>query len=99
MSEVVAKNNHEMAALIAKMDEVVTKLAQLGKEKEILKERWLTVEEVCKLLAISSRLLQNYRDEGLIAFSQYGHKIYFKAADIESFLLQNYREAFKIEKK
>ncbi|WP_460672948.1 helix-turn-helix domain-containing protein [Larkinella ripae] len=34
-------------------------------------------EDLCKLLSVSKRSLQNWRDEGLIEFSQIGHKIYY----------------------
>ena len=46
-------------------------------------ENWLNNETVCKLLHISKRTLQSYRDNGTIPFSQIGHKCYYKASDIE----------------
>lgn len=99
MNENLGIDSHEMASISAKLDKLMAELTQLGKVNKQLNDKWLTVDEVCKLLAISSRLLQNYRDQGLIAFSQIGHKIYIRAVDIEIFLMKNYREAFKNEKK
>jgi hypothetical protein len=49
-------------------------------------EHWLDNEAVCKLLTISQRTLQSYRDNGTIPFSQIGHKCYYRAADIERFI-------------
>ena len=49
-------------------------------------EKWLDNEAVCKLLKISRRSLQSYRDNGTIPFSQIGHKCYYKTSDIEQFI-------------
>lgn len=46
-------------------------------------------EEVCKMLDISPKTLQNYRDKSLIDFSQVGPKIWFTAQDVQTFLTQN----------
>ena len=46
-------------------------------------EEWLSSREVCALLGISLRSLQNYRDSGKLGYSQIGNKMYYKAADIE----------------
>ena len=39
---------------------------------------WLHNGDVCKLLNISKRTLQHYRDTGVLPFSQIGHKCYYK---------------------
>lgn len=54
-----------------------------------LKEEWWTNQEVCLLLKISLRTLQNYRDKGIIPYSQIGHKCYYKVKDIEHFIEKN----------
>lgn len=51
-----------------------------------VQKEWLDNQEVCLLLGISLRTLQNYRDKGLVPYSQIGHKCYYKAIDIERFL-------------
>lgn len=50
---------------------------------------WLDNEDVCRILDISKRTLQSYRDSGKLAFSQINHKIYYKPEDVEAFLLKN----------
>ena len=47
---------------------------------------WLESEEARKLLGISPKTWQNYRDQRLIPFSQIGRKIYVNPADIDEFL-------------
>lgn len=52
-------------------------------------EEWYTNRDVCRLLGVSQRTLQNYRDKGLIPYSQVGHKCYYKIKDIEDFIEKN----------
>ncbi len=47
---------------------------------------WIESEEARKLLGISPKTWQNYRDQRLIPFSQIGRKIYVNCADLDAFL-------------
>lgn len=47
---------------------------------------WLDNGDVCRLLGISKRTLQTYRDNGTLAYSQINHKMFYKASDIEALL-------------
>ena len=58
-------------------------------------ERYLTDREVAELLRVSRRTLQDYRNNGIIAYYQLGGKILYKESDIERMLAANYREAFR----
>ena len=53
-------------------------------------EIYLSGEEVCKLLHISKRTLQQYRDDNILPFIQIGGKIIYKESDILTILEQNY---------
>lgn len=53
-------------------------------------EIYLSGEDVCKLLHISKRTLQQYRDDNILPYIQIGGKIIFKQSDIVSVLEQNY---------
>lgn len=55
-------------------------------------EIWYNNEEVCRLLGVSLRTLQTYRDKGLIPYSQVGHKCYYKIKDVECFMEKNRTE-------
>lgn len=52
-------------------------------------ELWYSNRDVCHLLGISLRTLQNYRDKGLIPYSQVGHKCFYKIKDVEYFIEKN----------
>jgi excisionase family DNA binding protein len=56
-------------------------------------DMYLSGEQVCKLLHISKRTLQQYRDDKILPYIQIGGKIIFKQSDILSVLTQNYSTA------
>ena len=75
--------------LQSKLEKITSQLDALGKQNS-LSEKWLDNQEVCTILKISTRTLQNYRDKGILAFSQISNKIYYKVSDIEKHLEDNY---------
>lgn len=52
-------------------------------------------KDVCKLLQLSPRTLQEYRDKRLIPFYKLEGKILYKMADIHKMLENNYYDAWK----
>lgn len=54
-----------------------------NKSKDKSMEEWMDNQDVCVLLNISKRSLQNYRDNGTIPYTQIGHKMYYKPEDIK----------------
>jgi DNA-binding transcriptional MerR regulator len=61
----------------------------IQEKKQIL----MTSEEVCKMLRISARSMQTYRDRRIIPFIQISRKIYYKLEDIEEYLSRHYVKA------
>lgn len=67
-----------------KYEEMVGKLNQLsdrvneiiGKREKGKLSRWMDNQDVCQQLRISPRTLQTLRDNGTLAYSQIGHKIF-----------------------
>lgn len=53
-------------------------------------EIYLSGEEVCKLLHISKRTLQQYRDDQILPYIQIGGKLIYKESDILTVLERNY---------
>lgn len=53
-------------------------------------EIYLSGEEVCKLLHISKRTLQQYKDDQILPYIQIGGKIIYKESDILNVLEKNY---------
>ena len=57
-------------------------------------ERYLTSEELCAVLRISRRTLQDYRNNGILPFIQLPGKILFRESDIRKVLEERFRPAY-----
>lgn len=60
-------------------------------------ERYLNNKQVCDILLISPRCLQDYRDKGRIAFYKLEGKILFAESDVYKLLEDNYNQSWKQE--
>ena len=72
----------EMAAKFSRFSDRVNEL--LAKQGGKSLNRWMDNQEVCQQLRISPRTLQTLRDNGTLAYSQIGHKIFYKPEDVQS---------------
>lgn len=82
-----ARHVSSLASKIEALQKQVQNLKVRSEEKKL--SPWLDAQEVCLLLNISTRTLQNYRDKGLLAYSLVGGKCYYRPEDVELFILQN----------
>ncbi len=83
----------EFDIISKKLSEIEARLSQISKGLYSNTE-WLTSEEVCQMLKISKKTLQNYRDKGIIPFSKIANRTYYKRADIENCLEESYSSVF-----
>lgn len=60
----------------------------------LLGKRFYTDVQLAEKLNISRRTLQDYRDNGLIAFYRLDGKILYSDEDVDDFLKSNYRPKF-----
>ena len=60
------------------------------KSEEEVNNQWIESVEARKMLGVSAKTWQTYRDERRIPFSQFGRKIYVKRADLEAFMEKHY---------
>jgi hypothetical protein len=83
--------------------ELVNRLDILNKKMEdkskIPSETFLDNQELLKLMNISKRTAQTWRDEGKISFSQINSKIYYRMSDVQKLLDANYKKAFNPRKR
>lgn len=56
---------------------------------------WIESEDVRKILGVSPKTWQNYRDQRIIPFSQIGRKIYVNRVDLDAFLRKHCIPAIK----
>lgn len=83
----IAIEEAELAKIEERLASLESLLNQLLEDK--IQSRWLTSKEVAKLLHISPRTLQDYRNQRLIPFSKINNKIYYPLAGIFQFLEEN----------
>ena len=57
---------------------------------EVLKDTWIDNQDVLQTLHISKRTLQTLRTNGTLPYSKVKGKFYYKVADIEQLLQENY---------
>lgn len=96
-SEVIAKDNERIKALLGSLDKVLVKLENiLTNYKPTLNgERFLTDVQVSERLKVSRRTLQQYRSEGRIPYFRFGGKSLYRESDIQKILEKNYCEEWE----
>ena len=81
----------ELLSLISEVKEVKAGLTLLRQTRmERFKESWVDGQDVLMALNISQRTLQSLRDNGTLYFSRINGKFYYKVADLEALLENNY---------
>lgn len=75
-----------------KIESDISELKSILREKSEaeLNEQYVKSVQVPKILGISRKTWQSYRDKKLIPFSQIGSKIYVKRSDLENFMSDHY---------
>ena len=71
----------EMVGKFNRFSDRVNEILRKRDEKRL--SRWMDNQEVCQQLRISPRTLQTLRDNGMLAYSQIGHKIFYKPEDVQ----------------
>ena len=79
-------DHHEMLIVLKTHIEEILKCYRPVMNGEI----YLSGQDVCKMLHISKRTLQQYRDDKILPYIQIGGKIIFKQSDLLTALEQNY---------
>jgi hypothetical protein len=86
-------SKEQMTELITKVRFIYNSLSDTAQKSKI-EEEWLGQAEIMRVLKVSKRTLQNYRDHGRLPFAKKGSKIYYRRHDIDVFLNRGYVKAF-----
>jgi 3-methyladenine DNA glycosylase Tag len=87
---IITQQNYD--ELISRLDRIHQEVA--NKQKSPV-DTFIDNQEFIQIMNVSKRLAQNWRDEGVISFSQIGSKIYYRMSDVQSLLDKHYKPAFK----
>jgi excisionase family DNA binding protein len=79
--------DYQIDRLERKVDHLSTLVEKLEARNGLsLKEKWFVTSEVCAILDVSLRKLQQMRTNGEILFKKSGKKIYYKSSDVQKYL-------------
>ena len=91
-NEIVTQKDPQMQMFSQLMQGTLKKLERycLAARPMLGGEVYLSGEEVCRQLQISTRTLQEYRNSGTLRFYKIGGKILYKQSDIQAMLERHY---------
>ena len=85
--EIVNLEARTFEAMMTRFEAFVARLDALYCENgDKTLQTWLDGEDVCKILGISQRTLQTFRDSGKIPYTRIEHKMYYRPADVENLI-------------
>ena len=90
--ETINKETPEMKQLISGIKGLTNRVRSIAQTHRPLFEGeiYLTGREVCDRLFLSPRTLQDYRDKGIIPYTQIAGKILYRMSDLQRILAENY---------
>ena len=82
--EILDKKSNEVALFFTTLDEMLNSIGQALKNRtpHLNGEKFLTNKDVCGMLHISSRTLQDWRDTGKIPFIRIKGKILYRESEV-----------------
>lgn len=82
--DILDNKSLQMVSFFMALDELSTTIQQAlqNRTPHLNGEKYLTNREVCQLLGISSRTLQNWRDTGIVPFIRLKGKILYRKSEI-----------------
>ena len=91
-NEIITQKDPQMQMFSQLMEDTLKKLERYcATARPMLGgEVYLTGEEVCKLLRLSTRTLQEYRNSVTLPFYKIGGKILYRQSDIQAMLGRHY---------
>ena len=84
--EIIAIEKKTLDAMEEKFGQFVSRMDDVCFRHNKKISPWLDNADVCRMLNISKRTLQTYRDNGLIPYSNIGGKFFYKEVDIQQIL-------------
>ena len=89
--EILDKKSTEITSFFTELDELLDTIQKTFKNRtpHLNGEKFLSNRDVCRMLHVSSRTLQNWRDTGRIRFIQIKGKILYKESDVLKWIEYN----------
>lgn len=99
--EVITKENEEIKAFFASLKDCMAYVDNVTANfRPVMNgEVYLTGEDVCSILHITARTLQEYRTQRLVSYISLPGKTLYRQSDIERMLRENYVQMKKRNEK
>lgn len=90
--ETINKETPEMKQLISGIRNLSKRVREIAQTHRPLfeGELYLTGREVCERLVLFPRTLQDYRNKGILPYTQIAGKILYRLSDLNHLLQENY---------
>ena len=95
--EILDKKSEAVVSLFRALDEMLEAIKEALKRRtpHLNGEKYLSNSEVSKLLSLSTRTLQDWRDNGVISYIQISGKILYRQSDILKLLEDNFEKSWR----
>jgi len=95
--DLITRNNEKVTDFLDSLQQILSSIETAFNNSipSLNGEKYLTDKEVSEKLKVSRRTLQDYRNQGRIAYIQLGGKILYRESDIEKMLEENYYKAWQ----
>jgi hypothetical protein len=96
LDEVLDHRSQEMNELFSAIRTGCNKIFNYKKQRKptLLGDTFMDNKEVCKMLGLGLRTLQDYRERGHIAYYKIEGKVLYKLSDVLKMLENNYFDAW-----
>lgn len=92
------ENDMRIKSFFSSLENLLKKVEKIRKDNKpsLDGERYYTDKELAVKLKVSRRSLQDYRNNGILPYTQIGGRILYRASDIERTLTDGYKEAYRL---
>ncbi|KAA6318469.1 hypothetical protein EZS27_031523 [termite gut metagenome] len=86
--EILDHKSSEIVSFFTELDEMLDSISQTLKNRTpyLNGEKYLSNKDVCQMLHVSSRTLQNWWDKGIVPYIQIKRKILYRESEVLKWL-------------
>ncbi len=88
--EVITIQSEAFQTLMKKLNAMEEQIEKIGNRRPRLEDEYIDSSEVCRLLQISRKTLERYRENDMIPYTKIKKRIYYRFRDIDAFMERNY---------
>lgn len=90
--EIISLDIRVFDSLVRRVETLAKKAEMLDrKDRDMALSDWLDNEEVCQILGVTKRTLQNYRNSGILPYYQMRYKVLYRPEDVERLLEDSHK--------